>query len=67
MPKNDFNMLTPRSARSSTSKMSDKLVRNPPIAPSHVKFYKYEELKEKLKLQNEKDLRRQKLKNSLKY
>ena len=37
-----------------------------PIAPSHVKFYKYEEIKERLKLQNEKDLRREKLKNSLK-
>ena len=58
MPNSDFNKLTPRSARSAQSKLSEKKVVKKPIAPSHVKFYKYEEIKERLSLQNEKDLRR---------
>ena len=53
-------------AASPRSVASDHLEKEKTIAPSYVKFYKYEVIKNKYKhLQNQKDRRRQKLKEKL--
>ncbi len=53
-------------AASPRSVAADHLEQEKMIAPSYVKFYKYEVIKNKYKqLQNQKDKRRQKLKDKL--